>query len=106
MLKNLLSHLITSLKTKPESKKLYELVEYQIAESSFRDGIRLFHPEFYGVVVTLDPKVKVDTSDDAMKLSFDFSIEYVPAGIVATKPMLHNIVGDIIVDLIQSDHNA
>lgn len=102
-LKTLIRNLI-SIQT--NKSKLYELVEYQLKDDTYRDGVRLLHPDFYGVVITIDPGVKIREVDDIVKILFDFSIEFIPEGMIVTKPMIHSIVGDIIVDLIQSDYNA
>lgn len=90
-----------------KSKSLqYELVEYEIDEETFRQGIRLLDSTHNGVVVTVDPVVKVREEGDRLMISFDFTVEANPRKIEVSKDALRPIVGDIIVDLMSKDYNA
>lgn len=85
-----------------ESK--YELVEYQLDDKTFRQGIRLLNSKYDGVIVTIDPMVKLDPQEDQLKLSFGFTVEANPNNIEIDKDELHPIVGNIIVELIENDY--
>lgn len=88
-----------------KSKSLqYELVEYQIDEETFRQGIRLLDSTYAGIVVTVDPVVKVREEADQLRISFDFTVEANPCKIEVSKDDLRPIVGDIIVDLMSKDY--
>ena len=86
------------------SSKQYELVEYQLDDKTFRQGIRLLNSKYDGIVVTLDPVVKLDPQEDELKLSFDFTVEANPNSIEIDKNELHSYVGDIVVELIEKDY--
>lgn len=88
-----------------KSKLQYELVECKIDENTFRQGIRLTDPLYNGIVVTVDPVVKVKEENDMLNITFDFTIESNPSHIEVTKDQLRPVVGDIIVDLMQQDFN-
>lgn len=82
----------------------YEVVERQLGEDQFRQGIRILHGKYNKVVVTISPKVSVDTNEDgSVGLTFDFTVEYAPPGLVVLKSELHPIIGDCIVDIITKD---
>ena len=89
-----------------KSRLQYELVEYKLDENTFRQGIRLLCDRFNGIVVTVDPVVKVAEEGDQLKVTFDFNIEANPHKIEVTKDDLRQTVGDIIVDLMAKDYNA
>lgn len=84
----------------------YELVEYQIDQETFRQGIRLLDSTYKGIIVTVDPVVKVREEEDQLRISFDFTVEANPCKIEVSKDSLRPIVGDIIVDLMSKDYNA
>jgi len=84
----------------------YELVEYQIDKDTFRQGIRLTDSTYNGIIVTVDPVVKVREEGDQLRISFDFTVEANPRKIEVSKDTLRPIVGDIIVDLMSKDYNA
>ena len=86
-----------------KSKLQYELVECKIDENTFRQGIRLTDPVYAGIVVTVDPVVKVKEENDMLNITFDFTIESNASHIEVTKDQLRPVVGDIIVDLMQQD---
>ena len=86
------------------SSKQYELVEYQLDDKTFRQGIRLLNSKYDGVIVTLDPLVKLDPQEDELKLSFGFTVEANPNSIEIDKNELHSYVGDIVVELIEKDY--
>ena len=89
-----------------KSRLQYELVEYKLDENTFRQGIRLTRDRFKGIVVTVDPVVKVTEEGDQLKVTFDFTIEANPSKIEVVKDDLRQTVGDIIVDLMAKDYNA
>ena len=86
-----------------KSRLQYELVECKIDENTFRQGIRLTDPVYNGIVVTVDPVVKVKEENDMLNITFDFTIESNASHIEVTKDQLRPVVGDIIVDLMQQD---
>ena len=86
------------------SDKQYELVEYQLDDKTFRQGIRLLNSKYDGVIVTIDPMVKLDPQEDQLKLSFGFTVEANPNSIEIDKDELHPIIGNIIVELIENDY--
>jgi hypothetical protein len=96
--------LLDFLFNRKESNQSYELVEYQLDENTFRQGIRLLNSKYEGIIVTIDPSVKVDPQPDQLKISFDFTIESNPNSIEVTKAELHPVIGDVIVDLISKDY--
>lgn len=87
--------------------KMYELVECQLEGGMFREGIRLLHGKYLGIVVTVSPKVEFkELPDGTPQLTFDFTIEYVPSTLgEITKTELHPIVGNCIVDIITKELN-
>lgn len=82
----------------------YELVEYKINDNTFRQGIRLLDSKYNGIIVTVDPVVKVKEESDMLNITFNFTIESNPHGIEVTKDQLRPVVGDIIVDLMYKDY--
>lgn len=82
----------------------YELVENEIDDDIFRQGIRLLHPEYAGVIVTIDPKVQVVPEPDKLVIKFDFDVMSNPNNVEIDKVLLHPIIGDIIVDLMNKDY--
>jgi hypothetical protein len=91
-------------KKSKQNDDLYELVENEIDDDVFRQGIRILHKEFKDVIVTIDPKVQVIPNDDKLVIKFDFDVVSNPNKIDIDKKLLHPIVGDIIVDLMKKDY--
>lgn len=89
---------------KKSSRLQYELVEYKINDNTFRQGIRLLDSKYNGIIVTVDPVVKVKEENDMLNITFNFTIESNPHGIEVTKDQLRPVVGDIIVDLMYKDY--
>jgi hypothetical protein len=91
---------------KKKSRLQYELVESEIDQDTFRQGIRLTDSIYNGIVVTIDPIVKVKEDGDQLRVAFNFVIEANPHGIEVSMDELRPIIGDIIVDLMNKDYNA
>lgn len=91
-------------KEQKKSELPYELVENEIDDEIFRQGIRLLHQEYHGVVVTIDPKVQVVPEPDRLVIKFDFDVMSNPNNIEIDRALLHPIIGDIIVDLMNKDY--
>lgn len=89
---------------KKSSRLQYELVEYKLDENTYRQGIRLLDSKHTGIIVTVDPVVKVKEENDMLNVSFDFTVESNPNKIEVTKDELRPVVGDIIVDLMSKDY--
>lgn len=87
-----------------KSELPYELVENEIDDDIFRQGIRLLHSEYNGIIVTIDPKVQVVPELDRLVIKFDFDVMSNPNNIEIDKALLHPIIGDIIVDLMNKDY--
>ena len=84
----------------------YELVETQMDEEHFRQGIRIIGGKYNRVIVTTSPKVQFKQENDNLKLVFDYVIEYQPDELVIDHTELRQVVGDIILDIIDKDNNA
>jgi hypothetical protein len=82
----------------------YELVEYKVDETTFRQGIRLTSDRFSGIVVTISPVVKLREEDDVLKVIFDYTIEANPKQVDTSDVELRPAVGDIILDLMKKDY--
>lgn len=81
----------------------YELVEYQIDDENYRQGIRLTDS---GIVVSISPQVSIKEVDDRLVISFDFVVEANPNRIDFEKEHLRPMIGDIIIGLIERDYHA
>lgn len=91
-------------KKEEQSVNLYELVERATDDGGFRQGIRILHPKYKGVVVEVAPTVSVKETDDGLKVSFDYDVVTNAKNLTIDRNELTQIVGDCIVDIIQKDY--
>lgn len=83
----------------------YELVETQLDNEIFRQGIRIKSGKYARVVVTISPKVHFnELADGTIELKFDHFVEYCPSEIEIDRIELHNVVGDILMDIIKKEY--
>lgn len=82
----------------------YALVEMEIDKDTFQQGIRLLDPKYRNIVVTVDPRVRVEPKDDHLHIIFDFKVVTNPDNIDYVHSELHPVVGDIIVDMMRKDY--
>jgi sorbitol-specific phosphotransferase system component IIA len=91
-------------KNAPDMSQPYSIVEKELKDGGVRQGIRIHHGKYAMVVVTTSPRVELKVDEQGLvNLTFDFTVEYTPHGLVIDHKELHAIVGNCIVDIISKD---
>lgn len=85
----------------------YMLVEKHDKENdTYVQGVRITSGEFANVVFTTADKVSIKKNGDAFDLNYEYRIEYAPEGVDVSHETISSTVGNIIMDIIQKEHNA
>jgi hypothetical protein len=92
-------------KKKTPPKTEYELVESELDEEHFRQGIRMLDIKYLGVIFTVSPMVKMTISNGIPELRFDFTIEANPNKIEIKDSEIRPVIGMIILDMIDKDNH-
>jgi hypothetical protein len=96
--------MFNNLFKRKQEKITYQLVEAQLDEEHFRQGVRITSGKYSGLVFTTRPKVELKEIDGQHHLNFGYNIEYKPPTIQAVDHAEFKIiVGDILVELIEKD---
>lgn len=92
----------------PDSVK-YVLVEKKMDEEHFRQGVKLLDGKYAGLIFTTSPKIGlIPQEDGSIKLAYSYVVERLPAGMKEDEVSffeMEKIVGDVIMDIINQDHN-
>lgn len=95
-------------KKEDSSKITYILVESKFEENSeecFRQGVKITNGKFSGVITTFSPKVKFEERPDGfLLLKFDYTVESNPNCVIIEDIEFREVLGGIIVDLIEKDY--
>lgn len=93
-------------KKKPE-RVSYQLVEAQLDNEHYRQGVRIMSGKYSGLVFTTRPKVELKEVEGQYHLNFEYNVEYAPATITEINHSeLKIVVGDILLELIEKDYDA
>ena len=85
----------------------YSLVEKHDKENDrFIQGVKITSGEFNGVVFTTSDKVSLKPNGESFDLNYEYRVEYAPEGVDVSHEKISSTVGNIIMDIIQKEHNA
>lgn len=94
-------------KIKKPEKVSYQLVEAQLDDQHYRQGVRITTGKYSGLVFTTRPKVELKEIEGNFHLNFEYNVEYAPANLKEINHTeLKNVVGDILLELIEKDYDA
>ena len=92
---------------KNDNTPMYQIVEkHDVETDTYVQGVRIMSGEYSGVVFVTSGKVSLKPKGEEFELNYQYDVCVLPKDMVIDHDKFSPIVGNIIMDIIQKEHNA